>query len=364
MAEQFAAFALGDLDRVPLTGIGSPCSPSCRLPAIVQSLTLDAGRRRTPQDRDHVMNQTGPHDGEAAESIDIGADRILEIRPTTAADAELICELYRPLSLDDIHRRFFRAFKPQLKWCHEWASVGERGGHGVVAIVHDGEQHAVVGEAGYAMRSDGDGDLAVTVAPEWRGWLGSYLVAFLARHAASHGIDNLQADVLLENRPMLAVLRHRGAVNLGHSDGVVRLTIGTSGALPSWPPKAQGHKVLVAAPGGRWSGEDAAEDAGCVTAVCSGPRGRQRGGCPVLEGGRCPLADAADAIVVLLDPEDEQTERLVALHRGHRPGVPIFVTHALGESGSFPADCVEVSASGDDTVAGVLSMIGPAAEPG
>lgn len=310
------------------------------------------------------MNEPGPSEDEAVELIDIGADRMLEIRPTTVGDAELICELYRPMSLDDLHRRFFSAFHPELSWCRQWASIGERGGHGVIAIVHDGDQRIVVGEAGYAIRNDGDGELAVAVAPEWRGWLGSYLVDLLARDAAARGIRNLQADVLLENRPMLAILRHRGVVSLGHPDSAVRLTIGTAGHLPSWPPKAEGHKVLVAARGGRWSGEDAADEAGCVTAVCSGPKIRQHGGCPVLDGGRCPLADQADAIVVLLDPEDEQTQRLVELHHEQRPGVPIFVTRCTGEPGTIPADCIEIPASGDDAVAQIVSLIGQRAGPG
>ncbi len=301
---------------------------------------------------------------ETDESIDLGRDRTLEIRPTTIADAELICELYQPLSLEDRHRRFFSAFRPELPWCRDWASVSERGGYGVIAIVHHADRDEVAGEAGYALRSDGDGDLAVTVAPKWRGWLGSYLIDVLARHAASRAIGSLQADVLLENRPMLAILHRRGAVNLEHSRGAVHLTIGTAGYLPSWPPKAKGHKLLVAAPGGRWSGEDAASRAGCVTAVCSGPGRRQRGGCPVVDGGRCPLADSADAIVILLDPDDEQTQHLVALHRKNRPGVPIFVTRRLAESAAFPADCNEVSASGTDTVAHILSLLGPASEPG
>ena len=300
---------------------------------------------------------------ESIESIDIGRDRTIEIRHTTAADAELICGLYGRLSLEDRHRRFFSAFQPELPWCRDWASVGERGGYGVIAIAHHPDRDEVAGEAGYALRSDGDGDLAVTVAPHWRGWLGSYLVDVLTRHAASNGIDNLQADVLLENRPMLKILHHRGAVSLEHSLGAVRLTIGTAGYVPSWPPEAEGHRVLVAAPGGRWSGAEAAEQAGCVTAVCSGPSRRQRGGCPVIEGGRCPLADNADAIVILLDADDEQTRQLIALHRKNLPGVPIFVTRRLSESAPLPAGCNEISASGTDTVANILSLIGPTTEP-
>ncbi len=308
------------------------------------------------------MTQPRLAEGGARQLIDLGRDRTLEIRPTTAADAELIDELYSPLSIDDRRRRFFNAFRPDLDWCRHWASVGERGGHGVIAIVHHGDDHdahdTVAGEAGYAMRADGDGDLAVTIAPDWRGWLGSYLVEILAQHAAANGIGNLQADVLLENRAMLAILQRRGSVSLEHSEGVVRLTIGTTGYLPSWPPHAEGHKVLVASPGGRWSGEHAAEQAGCVTAVCSGPSRRRRGGCPVLAGGRCSLADSAEALVILLDPADEDTQRLIALHRQQRPGVPIFVSPRLAESGKVPPDCIEVSTSPSETIDQILSLIG------
>lgn len=306
------------------------------------------------------MNTPEPTDEAGVESIDVGGGRRIEIRPMSADDGEALCEFYEQQSLDDLRRRFFRVYKPQLSWCREWASVGERGGHGVLAIVHEGDLSTVVAEAGYAMRPDGDGDVAVIVAKRWRGWLGPYLIDVLARHAAARGVNNLQADVMLENRPMLAVLRHRGAVSYGHDDGVVRLTIGTTGYLPSWPPKAEGRKLLVATASGRWSGEHAADAAGCVTAVCSGPKRRQRGGCPVLEGGHCPLADQADAIIVLLDPDDEQTDRLVELHREHRPGVPIFVSHRPDGRAEAVTDCVEISAHGDESVAHVLSVIGTA----
>lgn len=298
----------------------------------------------------------------SVEVIDIGRNRTLEIRPTTPADAPLLHELYQPMSADDRHRRFFTAAAPQLTWCQDWTSVAERGGHGLIAIVHDGDRHTVVGEAGYALRQDGDGDLAVAVAPGWRGWLGSYLVELLAQHAASNGIDNLQADVLLDNRPMLTILRRRGSVNLEHADGTVRVTIGTAASTPSWPPKATGHRLLVEAAGGRWSGERAANKSGGVTALCSGPSGRTGDACPVLTGGHCPLADTADAIVIVLDPDDERTEQLAALHRRHRPGVPIFVSRRLAERAALPADCIELAASGSDSVSQILSLIGSAPE--
>ena len=45
-----------------------------------------------------------------------------------------------------------------------------------MAEVVDGDDRTLVGEAGYTLLSDGDGELAITVDPEWRGWLGSWLL--------------------------------------------------------------------------------------------------------------------------------------------------------------------------------------------
>jgi hypothetical protein len=285
----------------------------------------------------------------------------LEVRPTQITDAERICALYESLSIGDRHRRFFSAFQPRLEWCEQWADVGARGGFGVIAIAHrDGRPEEVAGEAGYAIRHDGDGDLAVTVAPGWRGWLGPYLLDVLVRHAASVGLENLQAEVLLDNGPMLSLLRRRDPVAMGHDNGIVRLSIGTTGPVSTWPSREDRPRVLVEVAGRRWSGETAAEQAGLAAAMCAGPDARGVHGCPVLEGGHCPLADGADAIIVLLDPDDERSERLIRAHRERSPGTPVLVRHRSTADGdaALPSGCIDVEADGDDAVAQVLALIG------
>jgi RimJ/RimL family protein N-acetyltransferase len=300
-----------------------------------------------------------------SEVIDLADGARMEVRPTSAADAERICELYESLSVTDRHRRFFGAFKPHLEWCEQWADVATRGGFGVIAIVHrDGEPDEVAGEAGYAIRDDGDGDLAVTVAPSWRGWLGPYLLDLLVRHAAAVGLANLQAEVLLENGPMLSLLNPRDPVALGHDSGIVRLTIGTGGPVPTWAPGEDRPRVLVEVAGRRWAGELLAERAGLATAMCAGPAARRRRGCPVLEGGRCPLADRADAIIVLLDPDDPRSAELVQAHREQSPGTPVLVRHRSqgdrdGDGGGLELPgCVEVEPDGAAAVAQVLALLG------
>jgi hypothetical protein len=262
---------------------------------------------------------------ERLEQFDVGGLRTLVIRPTTSDDARHLEVLFRSLGPDDQRRRFFTAWSPNETWCGSWASVAERGGFGVIALVHDPAGETAVGEAGYAIRSDGDGDLGVTVVDDWRGWLGAYLVDRLVEHAAANGIENLQADVLLENSPMRRILAHRGAVAFEHEGGTNHVSISTAGHVPSWPPGETRRRVLVEAIGGRWNGEAAASDADVAVAMCRGPSRRQRHGCPVLTGGRCPLADGADAIVVLLDQNDDDTGRVVDAHLAQNPSTPVFV---------------------------------------
>ncbi len=262
---------------------------------------------------------------ERLEQFDVGDLRTLVIRPTTGDDAHHLEVLFRSLDPDDQRRRFFTAWSPNETWCGSWASVAERGGFGVIALIHDSAGETAIGEAGYAIRSDGDGDLGVTVVDDWRGWLGAYLVDRLVEHAAANGIENLQADVLLENSPMRQILAHRGAVAFEHDGGTDHVSISTAGHVPSWPPGETRRRVLVEAIGGRWNGEAAASDADVAVAVCRGPSRRQRHGCPVLTGGRCPLADGADAIVVLLDQESDDTASVVDAHLTQNPSTPVFV---------------------------------------
>jgi len=206
------------------------------------------------------------------ETLELADGGRMEIRPTTAADADRICAVYESLSDDDRRRRFFSAFHPQREWCREWADLGARGGFGVIAIVRRADAaDEVAGEAGYAMRADGDGDLAVTVTSRWRGWLGAYLLDVLVRHAGEVGVRNLQAEVLLDNAAMLSLLQRRDPVAMAHDSAMVRLSIGTTGATPTWPPADERRRVLIEVAGRRWSGEEAADLAGLSTVMCAGP---------------------------------------------------------------------------------------------
>lgn len=251
--------------------------------------------------------------------------RDVTIRPTTGADAPLLESIYRRLTEDDMRLRFMSSTPPHEDWYASWASIAEHGGYGLIALDTDADGREIpVGEAGYALRADGDADLGIAVVPDHRGGLGRRLLDELLRHAGSCGIPNIQADVLRGNRPMRGLLSRRGSVTFEHDGAGTRSAIATDGGIPKWPAKDDRPRVLVEVVSGRWSREAEAEAAGLALAVCQGPD-RRHGGCPQLEGGGCSLVDGADAIVVLLDPDHPETDDLIAAHRRAAPAVPIFL---------------------------------------
>lgn len=252
---------------------------------------------------------------------------LLAVRPVTRADVDGLAALFDGLSDEDRHRRFFSGFRPPRSFVTRLATVVDRGGYGMVATV-DGE---IVGEAGFDLLPNGDGELGMTVDAGQRGWLGPYLLDALAEAAAARGVPNLEAAVLVTNSRMLTLLRSRGYATMSSDDWVsLRLVVGTAGHTPTWPAElgstahAHGPRVLVEVPGGRWHAGAEAEAAGLQIIACSGPRG-QRPRCPVLAGRPCPLAAAADAIVVSNAPDAERWRAIVAAHAQLHPGVPVFV---------------------------------------
>jgi RimJ/RimL family protein N-acetyltransferase len=157
--------------------------------------------------------------------IDLPSGGRLEVRMMTLADADLLDQLYGTLSAADLRRRFFTAGRPSRRVVEYWAAIGEHGGFGVIAIAHQ-ERVRPVAEAGYALLDDGFGELAITVVPDWRGWLGPFLVEVVAEHAAACGIPGLKAEILTDNTIMRRVLGHRGAVVAECGSGTMLLATG------------------------------------------------------------------------------------------------------------------------------------------
>lgn len=249
--------------------------------------------------------------------------RLLTIRPVEGADIRGIKELFAGLSEDDLYRRFFSWRPPPDRFIERMASVASRGGAGIVATVEGPAQPArVVAEASYVPLPGGDAELGITVAGPARGWLGPFLLDLMLEDARGHGISNLQAEVLLMNGQMLAILEMRRYAVIDIYDGppTVRVCVGTAGPVPAWSPDSGRPRVLVEAAGGRWEHYRAVRDAGFQVLACPGIH-RRLVRCPALEGRPCPLAATADVILEALPAQDGR--RLLDAHEVVHPAVPV-----------------------------------------
>lgn len=251
--------------------------------------------------------------------------RSLVVRPMVASDAEGLMDLYHRLDVEDRCRRFFTASAPAMRTVERIAAVADRGGQGLVAV-DLGEPSGpgrIVAEASCSPLADGDGEIAITVDPTWRGWLGPYLLDLLVEIAAERGVVNVEAEILTSNRRMLVLARHRGYVTRGHGDwSTVRVVMGARAAEPVWPDGARRPRVLVEAPGGRWRAEDELRRSGASVLVCPGPTGRHRP-CPALAARPCPLAAGADVIVLAPASGRPGWDRLADAHAALHPETPV-----------------------------------------
>lgn len=254
----------------------------------------------------------------------LGDGRHLVVRPVEPDDVDGLTDLYDHLDEEARYTRFFSPFRPTRAFFERVVSVGDRGGFGLVAVVAQPPRpERLVAEAGYELLPNGNGELAITVARPWRGWLGPFLLDALLEAAAAHGIPNLEADILATNGPMLALARSRGFAQLpreGWSE--LRVVMGAASRQPTWPPSDDRPRILVEGSSGHALADRHLDD--LVVVACPGP-GRAGAACPALAGRRCPLAGDADAILIDRAGDEEVQARLSAAHRALHPGVPVCV---------------------------------------
>jgi GNAT superfamily N-acetyltransferase len=156
----------------------------------------------------------------------------LTVRTVTEADVDGLDALFQGLSNDDRHHRFFSLRPPARTFVEQMTRAEDEGGYRLVAVA-SGPQDALVAEAGYAILPDGDGEFGLTVAAGWRGRrLGRYLLDAIVAAAAARGVPNLQADIMLGNTGMLALVRDRGYITL-HRDEFSDMRIAIDAAQPA-----------------------------------------------------------------------------------------------------------------------------------
>jgi hypothetical protein len=152
---------------------------------------------------------------------------MLTVRPLRDGDAPALDRLFEGLSLDDRYHRFFSVYHPPSDALEHMIHLPDERGCGLIGIVTDANgAEETVAEATCSVLPDGNGELGITIAHGWRGWLGPFVLDALIEAAAARGFAQIEADVMVVNRPMLAMMRSRGAEPGRRTDpGIVRLMI-------------------------------------------------------------------------------------------------------------------------------------------
>jgi hypothetical protein len=276
-------------------------------------------------------------------SIPVSRDRTLLVRSVTPGDVAGLAALYESLDDDDRHLRFFCAYRPTAEFIEGLVELRPREARVVAQLIETGGSR-LVAEAGYSLLANGNGEFAMVVARDWRGWLGPYLLDLVLDLASANDVPNLEAEVLAMNRNMLTLLQARGCAFLDHESwNEFRLMVATGREGLTWPPEDDRPRVLVETPSGRWPLEHAATTAGLHVITCAGPGHNPE--CPVLNGRECQLVACADAIVVRSQPGDQDWETLTRSHSVIHPDVPVVVESTGGQPQPAALEDIRLPAS-------------------
>jgi len=144
----------------------------------------------------------------------------VSIRPATLDDEPAIWDFLNGLSVDSRRLRFFTVGVDLQREAHRGSARDDADHHSIVAFA---PARGVVGHATFVRAADSRrAEVAVEVADDLHHLgLATLLMIRLAQSAEEHQISHFFAEVLPENRDMLAVFRDGfTTVSRNHSDSV------------------------------------------------------------------------------------------------------------------------------------------------
>ncbi len=173
-------------------------------------VATDAWLRLRGPDEKPVRLAIAPYPAELIEHREVGGE-MMTIRPIRPEDAQAHTEFFGRLSPQDIRYRFFSAMRElspeqtvrltQVDYDREMAFIAVRDSTG-----------ETVGVSRLAADSDGSsGEFAVIVQADMKGrGLASHLMRRLISWGRLSGLRQIEGQILADNQPMLAFIRHLG----------------------------------------------------------------------------------------------------------------------------------------------------------
>jgi len=162
----------------------------------------------------------------------------VRIRGVRADDKKRVSEAFRNLETESIYKRFFQYKKAlsdeELKAATEVDFENEIA---LMVTIGDKETETIIGAARYvafdAAGAQRSAEVAFVVEEDYQGLgIASIALRHLAGIAKDKGIAQLHAEVLRENRGMLAVFKRSGfPMKQESAEGVVHVTLSLTGEL-------------------------------------------------------------------------------------------------------------------------------------
>jgi RimJ/RimL family protein N-acetyltransferase len=147
-------------------------------------------------------------------AIKLRSGDVVQVRPVRPADAPALARAYASLGEQSRYQRFFTAMPELPQGTLQAATDVDHHDHEALVAVPLSSAD-IVGECRFVRRADqpDTADAGVTVVDAWQGrGLGSALLALLSQRALDAGIEYFTAEILADNRAMLALLPALGRV--------------------------------------------------------------------------------------------------------------------------------------------------------
>jgi len=197
-------------------------------PSVRDELLVEAVQRGLVPAGQQLRSRVAyPPDEDRAIELPDGATVL--VRPARTGDAQALQDLFYRMPPADVYTRFFRHLTSlPLSTAEHMTSVSFENEMTLLAVVGDWGSEQVVGTVSYYRdATTGHADVAFMVDPEWKGRrLGTALRDAIVDTARRRGVVAFDADVLIENRAMLALFRSSGLpMTARSSQGVTEIVM-------------------------------------------------------------------------------------------------------------------------------------------
>lgn len=171
---------------------------------------LDEAKKLNYIPSDQTLESLSAYPMEEERHISLKSGREVMLRPARASDGNGIRELFFKLPSDDIYTRFFRQVHTlSSSQIQRLCNFNYENEVGFVAVTGSRECETIVGQACYFVTpSTNLAETAFLIDPAWQGsGLGSALQQRMAEHAKARGLRGFVAEILSENKKMIALAK-------------------------------------------------------------------------------------------------------------------------------------------------------------